>query len=237
MHIKYKNLKIVAIALTIVFAGVLPFVPASTQQAHADPVPTCGGGATLVRPPNPNNPPYCSCPKGQVLVTGPINTCKSSCPPGTVSGVDSLSGQAYCNQPKPKTCPDGSDAPGNDTSKCSVVCPGTTVSAPYTKAKPLGDVALCSDAASLGGNCSNGLTNCDLMVKYIYPLINLLAALVGLAVTISLVIGGIQYGSSAGDPQKVTAAKNRIRNAIIALVTFIFLYALLNFLVPGGLLK
>ncbi len=89
---------------------------------------------------------------------------------------------------------------------------------------------------AIGGNCTD-ISKCDLMNKYIYPLINFLAALVGVAVTISLVIGGIQYGSSAGDPQKVTAAKNRIRNAIIALVTFIFLYALLNFLVPGGLLK
>lgn len=85
-----------------------------------------------------------------------------------------------------------------------------------------------------GGNCST-LSKCDLITKYINPLINFLAALVGIAVVISIIIGGIQYGSSAGDPQKVSAAKNRIRNAIVALVTFMFLYALLNFLMPGGL--
>ncbi|MFA5004365.1 MAG: hypothetical protein WC498_03785 [Candidatus Saccharimonadales bacterium] len=85
-----------------------------------------------------------------------------------------------------------------------------------------------------GGNCAN-LGHCDLISKYINPLIQFLSALVGVAVVVSIVIGGIQYGSSAGDPQKASAAKNRIRNAILALVTFLFLYALLNFLVPGGL--
>jgi hypothetical protein len=71
---------------------------------------------------------------------------------------------------------------------------------------------------------------------YINPFINFLAALVGVAVVISIVIGGIQYSSSGGDPAKAAAAKNRIRNAIVALVAFFFLYALLNFLIPGGLL-
>jgi len=91
------------------------------------------------------------------------------------------------------------------------------------------------DTAVDGGNCSS-VSNCDLIQKYINPLVNLLAALVGVAVVISIVVGGIQYSNSGGDPQAVSAAKNRIRNAIIALLTFIFLYALLNFLIPGGLL-
>jgi hypothetical protein len=98
------------------------------------------------------------------------------------------------------------------------------------------DTANCpGDTAVSSGNCSD-VSNCDLISKYINPFINFLAALVGVAVVISIVIGGIQYGSSAGDPQKVSAAKNRIRNAIVALLTFLFLYALLNFLIPGGLL-
>ena len=79
--------------------------------------------------------------------------------------------------------------------------------------------------------------SCDLISKYIDPLITLLSAAVGLVVVISIIIGGIQYGSSAGDPQKVSAAKNRIRNSIIALVSFIFLYTFLQFLVPGGIFR
>jgi hypothetical protein len=82
--------------------------------------------------------------------------------------------------------------------------------------------------------CSD-LSNCPLIKNYIEPFINFLAALVGVAVVFSIIVGGIQYSSSGGDPSKVSAAKNRIRNAIIALVTFIVLYAMLNFLIPGGL--
>jgi len=95
--------------------------------------------------------------------------------------------------------------------------------------------AECSQPATVaGGNCQS-LSKCDLMSTYINPLIKFLAALVGVVVVVSVIIGGIQYSSSAGDPQAATAARKRITNAIIALVVFIFLYALLNFLIPGGL--
>ena len=90
------------------------------------------------------------------------------------------------------------------------------------------------DPALSSGNCKSA-GHCDLITQYVNPFVNFLAALVGVAVVISIIVGGIQYGSSAGDPQKVTMAKNRIRNALIALLTFLFLYALLNFLIPGGL--
>jgi hypothetical protein len=89
-----------------------------------------------------------------------------------------------------------------------------------------------------GINCTDmtcTATSCNLIAKYINPLVRLLSALVGVAVTISIIVGGIQYGSSGGDPQRVTQAKNRIRNSVIALLAFMFLYAFLQFLVPGGI--
>jgi hypothetical protein len=89
-------------------------------------------------------------------------------------------------------------------------------------------------AAEQAGPCTN-LQQCSLIYDYVDPFIDFLSALVGVAVVASIVIGGIQYSSSAGDPSKASAAKNRIRNAIIALVTFLLLYAILNFLIPGGL--
>jgi hypothetical protein len=91
-----------------------------------------------------------------------------------------------------------------------------------------------TDPAINSGNCTD-VKKCDLIDTYINPFIKFLAALVGVGVTISIIMGGIQYASSAGDPQKVAAAKGRIRNSLVALVVFIFLYALLNFLIPGGL--
>jgi hypothetical protein len=83
-------------------------------------------------------------------------------------------------------------------------------------------------------NCAQ-LTSCDVITQYVDPTIKLLTALVGVGVLTSIIIGGIQYSSSGGDPSKASAAKNRIRNAIIALVAFILLSAMLNFLIPGGL--
>jgi len=86
---------------------------------------------------------------------------------------------------------------------------------------------------------SNGCTNGDcsgLITKYINPLIKLLTVLIGIIISISIVVAGIQYGSAAGDPSKVTAARKRIWNAVLALVAYIFLAGFLNFIIPGGLI-
>jgi hypothetical protein len=79
--------------------------------------------------------------------------------------------------------------------------------------------------------CANG----------IYDLLNqaiaFLSAGIGIVVVIMIIVGGIQYSSAGGDPQKVAQAKSKITNALLALVAYIFLYAILDWLIPGGLLK
>ena len=85
---------------------------------------------------------------------------------------------------------------------------------------------------ALGDRGADGLIH-----NYVNPFINFLAIAVGIIVTISIVVGGIQYSASADDPQKVAKAKDRIINAIIALLAFLFLYAFLQWLVPGGFLN
>lgn len=72
--------------------------------------------------------------------------------------------------------------------------------------------------------------------KYIQPALNLAAALVGLAVTISFITAGIRYASSADNPQKVSEAKQRMVTSAMVLVGFFTFYALMNYLIPGGLL-
>ena len=136
-----------------------------------------------------------------------------------------------------KNCYDISSTTSKTTINQSA-CDDTSLTGPVVMCDQNGKTVECppdtSDPAVSSGNCSS-VNHCDLIGKYINPLINLVAALVGIGVVISIVIAGIQYGSSAGDAQKVSAAKARIRNAVIALATFIFLYTLLNFLIPGGL--
>lgn len=130
----------------------------------------------------------------------------------------------YCS------CPSGKVLVTGAVNTCADQCPDGTVAGTGSNG---GYCNQPTDGATTG-KCAD-LKQCDLFYAYINPLIRFLSALVGVAVVASVVVGGIQYSSSAGDPQKASAAKNRIRNALLALVTYIFLLALLNFLIPGGL--
>lgn len=64
--------------------------------------------------------------------------------------------------------------------------------------------------------------------------LNFLAGFVFLAAVIMLIMGGIQYITSNGNPKAVEEAKSKIRNVLIGLAAFIFLYAFLQWLIPGA---
>lgn len=91
-----------------------------------------------------------------------------------------------------------------------------------------------SDPALDAASCTKD--DCDLVSNYINPIINLLSILVGVAVAIGIIIGSIQVITSAGDPQKTANGKDHIRNAAIALVAYVLLYAFLQWVIPGGYL-
>jgi len=110
------------------------------------------------------------------------------------------------------TLPDGNPGVSTDGYTC---CPPNT-----------------QDSASGAQNS----TSC-FFAKYINPLIALLSAMVGIAVVISIIWGGIEYITSEGDPQKAANGKKRIVGALVGLVAFILLFTLLQFLSPGGVLN
>ncbi|HSH17942.1 MAG TPA: pilin, partial [Candidatus Saccharimonadales bacterium] len=83
-------------------------------------------------------------------------------------------------------------------------------------------------------DCTKAGEDCNVVAKYLNPAINLMAILAGVAVTIGIITGGIQYASSGGDPQKAAEGKKHIKMAVVALVGFIFLYMFLQFLIPGS---
>jgi hypothetical protein len=92
----------------------------------------------------------------------------------------------------------------------------------------------CSDPA-VRDNCRD--VSCNTLIRdYVEPGIRVLTGLMGLVVAISIVAAGIQYASSASDPGKVAAAKKRLTAAIIALISYLFMFAFLNWLLPGGVL-
>lgn len=67
-----------------------------------------------------------------------------------------------------------------------------------------------------------------------YAVIRFLSAGVGLVIVGSIVLAGIQYSTSRGDPQSTAKALGRIRSTLFALLIFIFGYAFLNYIIPGG---
>jgi hypothetical protein len=99
-------------------------------------------------------------------------------------------------------------------------------------------------AGCVGGNPDPAVTDpgatcnrdgCDLVKKYVNPGINLLSIIFGLIAVISIILGGINYATSEDDPQKVSRAKDRIAKTVFAVVAYFFLYAFLQFLIPGGI--
>lgn len=86
-----------------------------------------------------------------------------------------------------------------------------------------------------GGNqvCPSG--NGNVIITFLIYIIKFLGGLVGLIVVLMIIIGGVQYITSGGNPQAVGAAKKRIVNAIIALVLYIMMFGILEYLIPGGI--
>jgi hypothetical protein len=70
---------------------------------------------------------------------------------------------------------------------------------------------------------------------YVKPAVRILSGIVGLVSVISLIVAGISYSTSAGDPQKAAKAKSQITKTVVALFAYLFLFGFLNFLVPGGI--
>ena len=59
-------------------------------------------------------------------------------------------------------------------------------------------------------------------------LINIIIAVIGLAAAAVIVIGGIMYATSLGDPGKMTQAKNMVLYAVIALVVAVLAWAIVQ---------
>jgi len=55
--------------------------------------------------------------------------------------------------------------------------------------------------------------------------------IVGIIAIVVIIIGGITYATSAGNPSSVTKAKNMILYAVVGLVVVITAYAITNFVI------
>lgn len=69
----------------------------------------------------------------------------------------------------------------------------------------------------------------------IQTIINLIFGITGFVIIGMIILGGIQYSTSGGNPQAASGAKKKINNAILALLLMVFLYPFLQWIVPGGI--
>ncbi len=99
------------------------------------------------------------------------------------------------------------------------------------------NVAVNTGSGNLDADCKNTNINKDNcgIVSYLVRFIQFLSGIVGIIIVIIIAVGGIQYSMAKDNAQEITAAKERIKNAVIALLAYIFMFAFLQWLVPGGI--
>jgi hypothetical protein len=168
----------------------------------------------------------------------------------TSTGVTTLTLQSKCSN--------GTDYPNGDPINPNDCYYEETIQPNINSSKETVDepenctTLLCQGGPTLsaGKNCSSvdpcdptptnpdaaGSADCNNIVQnYINPIILFLGGGVGLIIVIMVVIGGIEFITSSGDPNHVAEAKKRIANALLALVTWIIIWAFLEWIIPGGL--
>ena len=148
-------------------------------------------------------------------------------------------------QPPPASGSDGTDDPDSDSDS---VEGESILEADAREAPDVPDAIRCGqngveisikiNGEDCIGSYDDGNTSLDgnPIIKMLKLILQVVSAGVGLVVAGMIIVAGIQYMTSQGNPQRTAAAKQRLLNAIIGLVMFIFSTAILNFLVPGGLL-
>ena len=71
---------------------------------------------------------------------------------------------------------------------------------------------------------------------YLRAIIRFVAAGVGLGLVLLVVIAGIRWTLSQGNPQAIAAALKLLVSAVVGLIAFVLLFAILNYLIPGNLI-
>jgi hypothetical protein len=100
-----------------------------------------------------------------------------------------------------------------------------------TPVKPLPKTAACP-----AGEVPNDPASGGAIIYYLKQILFVINGLIGGIIMLVIVVAGIQYITSVGEPASVKSAKKRLMNATTALVMYLMMVAILNFLIPGGVL-
>lgn len=77
------------------------------------------------------------------------------------------------------------------------------------------------------------LGSSDSLSSVIQGILNAVIGIIGVVAVIYIVIGGVNYMTSAGDAEKVRKAKNTIKYAVIGLVVVILSFIIVNWAIEA----
>ena len=80
-------------------------------------------------------------------------------------------------------------------------------------------------------------TETSTIYRLLIGVLNILTAGVGIAAVGGVAYGALLYTTAENKPEQTKKAIGVITNVVIGLVAYAFMYILLNFLIPGGILK
>lgn len=95
--------------------------------------------------------------------------------------------------------------------------------------------SICDAANTKATSDPNSLSNTGIFLL-LKTILTILTAGVGLVAVGIIVYAGAMYASASNDAGRVQKAKDIIRDVIIGLVVYGFMFLILNFLIPGGVL-
>lgn len=96
-------------------------------------------------------------------------------------------------------------------------------------------VCSCIETSIFGRICSDGSGKEIFMILAL--IVNIMTIGIGVLAAVGIAAFGVQWLTSSGDPNKLAKAKSRMYNIVIGLGFYVVLYALLEFLLPGGVLN
>lgn len=106
--------------------------------------------------------------------------------------------------------------------KCTTIGSGADAKPIYGKTS-----ADCQKAAALVSNPDK--CNSDDLNSVVAVIINTIIFVIGMIAVVMIILGGINYATSQGDPNKVKKGKDTILYGIIGLVVALLAFAIVNF--------
>ena len=104
---------------------------------------------------------------------------------------------------------------------------------PNGKKSTSGDLTGCTS----GNNAIKNDSNKNDLMQTVNTIINVVIGVIGFVAVVVIILGGVQYTTSAGDPGKVKKAKDTILYGIVGLVVALLAFAIVNFVLSSILGK